>query len=135
MEYIAQTWASQCTWGHDQCRDVGEEISISQYKEKHIIVVYVIINYLFAHVIKYAILWISERFPVGQNIANVGTSGNIDNFHFYDLVYNWYYEVKQFSKNDVSSFRYNCYMFCSDFHHRTITIFTDFLNYIMLKIY
>lgn len=37
LEYIAQTWASQCIWGHDQCRDVGEEINIFEYVIKNTI--------------------------------------------------------------------------------------------------
>ncbi|XP_014222130.1 venom allergen 3-like [Trichogramma pretiosum] len=45
-----------------------------------------------------------ERYSVGQNIAYVGTTGDVNTLKVESMVNNWYNEVKDYSKNSVSKF-------------------------------
>ncbi|XP_031786448.1 uncharacterized protein LOC100680164 [Nasonia vitripennis] len=45
-----------------------------------------------------------KRFKVGQNIATIGTTGDVDSLKLEDLVLMWYNEVEHFDKNNVGRF-------------------------------
>ena len=47
---------------------------------------------------------ILERFSVGQNIAFMGTTGNVNTIKVESMVQMWYDEVKDFSRDQVKRF-------------------------------